>query len=498
MLEHKDQVVAALEEGFGARRILVVGDCMLDRYAWGAVTRISPEAPVPIVRLDHETATGGGAANVALNLANLGLSVTLAGIVGHDDAGRALRTLMENMGVSMDGVISVEDRPTVTKTRVMGGHQQMLRLDSESDEPVPPDQIARLWNIVNREIAAQPAVVLLSDYAKGALPAQLCQDVISAAAGKQIPVIVDPKGLDFSKYRGATAICPNRQELATVMNIPADDLEALLQSGQNLTADLQLRFMVVTLGDQGIALVESDRHLRIPAAARDVYDVSGAGDSVIATLAACTAAGLERMDSMHLANLAGSIVVGKVGTAPIQLNELLQTLVWGTNNGGSLKLKNLEELRKEVKTWQDAGRKIVFTNGCFDLLHPGHVAYLEAARALGDALIVGLNTDRSVTALKGPGRPVMMEADRVKVLAGLASVDRIILFDEDTPLSLIKAISPDVLAKGADYDKEKIVGAQEVEAAGGEVAIIPLMEGRSTSRLIDQLRSGSGAKGATT
>ena len=495
MLEHREQVLAALQGRFGQSHILVVGDCMLDRYQWGSVSRISPEAPVPVVLLERENLSGGGAANVALNLTSLGIHAALAGFTGDDDDGKQLRALMERSGVTIDSLIAVEGRPTTTKTRIMGGHQQMLRLDSETDRPFPAELIAQLQQQVDSAMAAKPAVVLLSDYAKGTLPADLCQAIIGAAKSRGIPVLVDPKGKDFSKYQGATAISPNRAELAMTLGTAGDALEELLIAGQQLIDDLRLQYMVVTLGDQGIALVESGRHRRIPARARDVYDVSGAGDAVIATIAACTAVQLDGMDSIHLANMAGGIVVGKVGTAPVQLSELLQAVQAENSNGSRQKLQSLASLKDEVQAWQTAGRKVVFTNGCFDLLHPGHVAYLESARALGDMLVVGLNTDRSVTALKGAGRPVMVEEDRVRVLAGLAAVDRIILFDEETPLDLIKALRPDILAKGADYEKADIVGASEVEAAGGEVAIIPLVEGSSTSRLIARLRSGDPAEG---
>ncbi|MCH7859336.1 MAG: D-glycero-beta-D-manno-heptose-7-phosphate kinase [Candidatus Marinimicrobia bacterium] len=487
MLENHAKLSDAVQSGFTATPVLVVGDCMLDRYIWGTVGRISPEAPIPIVSQSRETTTGGGAANVALNLSQLGLKVRLAGFIGNDAAGSELQAILANHNIGTDGLLALDDRPTITKTRIMGGRQQMLRIDREDLTPVASQEIHRLIASVEQLLGENPAVMVLSDYAKGALPPALCQAVILAGRAKNIPVIIDPKGDDFSKYRGATALSPNRLELATGASAAPDDLDPLLLAGQALVAQLSLEFMVVTLGDQGIALVEPDRIQRIPAVAQDVFDVSGAGDTVIATLAAGLAAGLTRSDSIALANLAGGIVVGQVGTAPIRSSDLANALADQNSRSGSGKIIEIKSLAEQVAQWKRRGEKVVFTNGCFDLLHPGHVAYLGAARALGSHLIVGLNTDRSVRALKGPGRPVMEAADRAQVLAGLAAVDRVILFDEDTPLELIMALRPDILAKGGDYSKNDIVGASEVEGYGGKVAIIPLVEGQSTSRLIEQL-----------
>ncbi len=490
MLKNRQAALEAVETGFTGETIVVAGDCMLDRYAWGAVTRISPEAPVPIVHVQHETASGGGAANVAINLATLGLRVELAGLTGEDAAGAELLEILGRYGIGAETLLSVAGRPTITKTRVMGGHQQMLRLDHESAGPVPDRASAELLEKTLALVDRKPAQVILSDYGKGALPAKFCQAVISRARQLHTPVIVDPKGADYTKYKGATALAPNRPELAQVTGAAADDLEGLLSAGRTLVNDLDLEFLVVTLGDQGIALLETGSTHRIPALAQDVFDVSGAGDTVVATLAAALAAGLPRLDALYLANLAGGIVVGKVGTAPIRANELSAAISAPDMTLQPEKIAPLEKVAEQVQRWRARGEKIVFTNGCFDLLHPGHVAYLEAARQLGGRLVVGLNTDRSVREIKGPDRPVMSQEDRSRVLAALASVDMVTLFDEATPLNLINTLRPDVLAKGADYEAADIVGAEEVRGWGGEVAIIPLVEGRSTSRIIQRLQAG--------
>ena len=490
MLKNRQAALDAVETGFTEGTIVVAGDCMLDRYAWGSVSRISPEAPVPIVHVQHETASGGGAANVAINLAALGLHVELAGLTGEDAAGAELQEILERYGIGTEALLSVAGRPTITKTRVMGGHQQMLRLDYESSGPAPSQITDELLEMTLRLMDRKPAQVILSDYGKGTLSDKFCQAVIDRTRELKTPIIVDPKGTDFSKYTGATALAPNRSELAQVTGAAPDDLEGLLSAGRTLVNDLDLEFLVVTLGDQGIALLEAGSTHRIPALAQDVFDVSGAGDTVVATLAAALAAGLPRLDALYLANLAGGIVVGKVGTAPIRANELAAAVAGQETILQLEKIASLAKVAEQVQRWRARGEKIVFTNGCFDLLHPGHVAYLEAARQLGGRLVVGLNTDRSVRELKGPDRPIMSQEDRSRVLAALASVDMVSLFDEATPLKLINTLRPDVLAKGADYEEAEIVGAEEVRGWGGEVAIIPLVEGRSTSRIIQRLQAG--------
>lgn len=466
---------------------LVVGDLMLDRYLIGEVERISPEAPVPIVRLKNQYERVGGAANVAANLAKLGIATRIAGCIGNDVDGKILLKMMEQNGIASPCILQSAQRPTTTKTRILGGHQQMMRVDQESREAISDSETQKMLGLVLEQLEQKPAIVLLSDYAKGVLSKTLCEQVIQRCRAWGIPVLVDPKGLDYSKYRGATALTPNKRETAEVCKIDVKDDPALLAAAADLRAALSLDFLAVTRGEEGISIIEAEQTQHIAASAKQVFDVSGAGDTVIATLAAGLIAGLSHSDALQLANIAAGIVVGKVGTVPISYDELLNELLAQSVSAQAGKIHDLAGLKTQIERWRHNGQRIVFTNGCFDLLHAGHVVYLEAARKMGDRLVLGLNTDRSVRALKGDSRPVVSEADRARVLAALESVDAVILFDDDTPLNLIKTIQPDVLAKGSDYSEEQVVGAKEVRAWGGQVALIDLVAGRSTTALISKL-----------
>jgi D-beta-D-heptose 7-phosphate kinase/D-beta-D-heptose 1-phosphate adenosyltransferase len=482
-------VHAVLEEvrrGFSGRRAVVVGDLMLDRYLWGRVERISPEAPVPVVRLERESETAGGAANVARNLAALGLTVDLAGVTG-DDAGRAalLRDLAAN-GIETGAVLAAADRVTTIKTRVVGNHQQMLRVDAEHALPLSDADAGRLLAAVAPLLPGAGALVL-SDYAKGVLTEPLCRGLIRAAKEASVPILVDPKGRDFARYAGATLITPNRSELSLATGAPVSDLDALLAAATALRARLGLRWLVLTLSEQGMALIGPDGNRQIPALAREVFDVSGAGDTVIAAIAAGLASRLDPVDTVHLANLAAGAVVAKVGTATVSAEELHAAIIGESALEQAAKVGDADWTLQRVRAWQAAGERVVFTNGCFDLLHAGHVTYLERARRYGHRLVVGLNTDRSVSALKGPSRPLIREDDRARVLAALASVDAVVLFDEDTPLALIEKLRPDVLAKGADYKEEDVVGAREVKSWGGQIVLVPLVENRSTTGIIRRM-----------
>lgn len=468
---------------------LVIGDLMLDRYLIGEVERISPEAPVPVVLLKQQNERAGGAANVAANLALLGISTTMAGVIGDDTEGRSLLQMLKALHINSDAVISSAERPTVTKTRILGGHQQMMRLDMESRSAFTQNETAALLKQINTALAKKPAVVILSDYAKGVLSEALCRAVIEQAMSLGIPVLVDPKGRDYSKYHGATALTPNKKETAEACGVAITDHENLLKEAIKLRDALGLEFLAVTRGEEGISLLEKAEIIHIPAAAKQVFDVSGAGDTVIATLAAGLIHGLSHHQAFELANIAAGIVVGKVGTVPIIREELLAELLSQGTFEQADKICSLDTLINRVKQWKAQKQRIVFTNGCFDLLHSGHVTYLEAAKKTGDKLILGLNTDRSVSALKGPSRPVIHEADRARVLAALEAIDAVVLFDEDTPLSLIDAIRPDVIVKGSDYTEEQVVGGKEVKSWGGKVALIDIVPGRSTSGIIEKLAS---------
>ena len=464
---------------------LVIGDLMLDRYLIGSVGRISPEAPVPIVLLSNQYERAGGAANVAANLALLGIKTHIAGCVGEDAEAKTLLKLVQDLGIETKAVIRSKQRPTIAKTRIVSGHQQMMRLDQESSAAFNTEDTSSLLAVIQHELTQNPAIVILSDYAKGVLSTDICQAIIATCKPLNIPVLVDPKGHDYSKYKGATALTPNKKETAEACNTTINDID-LIAKAANLKQALNLAFFAVTRGEEGISLIDNETH-HLPATAKQVFDVSGAGDTVIATLAAGLMHGLSTLDALQLANLAAGVVVGKVGTVPITQADLIQALNVEQSSEQAHKVCNLNQLNAKVAVWKQQGLKIVFTNGCFDLLHAGHVTYLEAAKKRGDKLILGLNTDRSVSAIKGPTRPVVNEQDRARVLAALESIDAVILFDEDTPLNLINAIKPNIIAKGSDYTADQVVGGREVESWGGEIALIDLVAGRSTSNIIKKM-----------
>jgi D-beta-D-heptose 7-phosphate kinase/D-beta-D-heptose 1-phosphate adenosyltransferase len=411
----------------------------------------------------------------------------MIGCVGDDSEGVTLFKLLQQMGIDTSGVYTSKNRPTISKTRVLSGHQQMLRLDQESNTAFNVDENAGLNAAIQLQLALKPSVVILSDYAKGLLSEATSQAIIAQCKTSNITVLVDPKGRDYSKYSGATALTPNKKETAEACETNIDDDDLIIKASA-LKQKLQLEFLAVTLGEEGISLIDDKTH-HLPAIAKQVFDVSGAGDTVIATLAAGLMHNLSALQSLQLANIAAAVVVGKVGTVPISQSDLLEALASHQGSEQAYKVCDLDAINLKVNAWKKANQKIVFTNGCFDLLHAGHVTYLEAAKKHGDKLILGLNTDRSVSAIKGPTRPVVHENDRARVLAALQSVDAVILFDEDTPLNLINAIRPNVIAKGSDYSAEQVVGGKEVQSWGGEVALIDLVEGRSTSNIIKKMNS---------
>ncbi|MGB8260471.1 MAG: bifunctional D-glycero-beta-D-manno-heptose-7-phosphate kinase/D-glycero-beta-D-manno-heptose 1-phosphate adenylyltransferase HldE [Terracidiphilus sp.] len=489
MIEQLREVIQEIEQKWSRLRLLVVGDVMLDKYIWGEVGRISPEAPVPVVRVTHQSELPGGAANVAMNLARLGAGTWVAGFSGGDEDERLLAGHLEASGIA-PVLVPCEGFPTITKLRILGGRQQMLRLDSERLAARPQADYDRLVAAVLERLPQVDAVIL-SDYAKGVLAPSVCQTIIAAARAQGIPVLVDPKSVDFSRYAGATTICPNLGELAaaarlTEPGIDARDTEALLRAGERMIAAFGLDFLIATMSERGIALVRTGSRVVAPALARQVFDVSGAGDTVIAVLALCLASGLKPEVGVQLANLAAGIVVGKVGTVPVEKHELLAALAPSIALHAEDKVVTREGLVARVALWKANGERVVFTNGCFDLLHVGHIEVLEKAHSFGDRLIVAINSDVSVRRLKGESRPIVDEQARGRVLAALAAVDAVVVFDEPTPLELIVAARPDVLVKGGDYSIETIVGAREVMANGGEVRIVPIVPGHSTTRLIER------------
>ena len=486
MLAETHVVLGLLEGGFGHLKVLVVGDLMLDRYILGEVDRISPEAPVPVLRHAQHYERAGGAANVAMNLVGLGCQAVLAGFWGEDKDKDELAALVETAGIDAVGVVTTA-LPTISKTRIVGRQQQLLRLDIESKEAPGAEDQQRLRERVEGLVSKVHAVVL-SDYAKGALSKELCAAVIAAAKVAGIPVLADPKTLDFGKYAGATMVCPNLSELAVATGVGAEQLEAMLVAGEVEREKHGLKYLTVTMSEKGIRVLWEGGSYHSPARAREVFDVSGAGDTVIATLAGALAGGLKIETAVDVANLAAGIVVGKMGTVAIAQHELVAALTPSSGIRGGEKVLDSERLAKRVAEWRAGGETIVFTNGCFDLLHVGHVTLLEECRRFGSKLVLGLNSDASVQRLKGPTRPVVGEKERARVMAALAAVDAVVVFDEDTPLELIRAVRPDVLVKGGDYSVETVVGHEDVIAAGGRVEIVPTVEGFSTTNLVSRMR----------
>jgi D-beta-D-heptose 7-phosphate kinase/D-beta-D-heptose 1-phosphate adenosyltransferase len=495
MLPELHSILNLLEGGFHELKVLVIGDIMLDRYIHGEVERISPEAPVPVLRHAQRYERAGGAANVAMNLAGLGCQTFLAGFWGSDSEQAELAAILERARIDTVGVVS-STLPTISKTRIVGRQQQLLRLDIESRDAVPANEAERLRERAT-ELVAKVHAVILSDYAKGALSTDLCEAVIRAARTAGVPVLADPKTPDFSKYSGATTVCPNLGELSLATGIPSHQTEALLAAGQALVAAHDLKFLTVTMSEKGISLLRARSQdgtgiYHSPARAREVFDVSGAGDTVIATLAAGMAGGLQVETAVELANLAAGIVVSKVGTVPIASHELVAALTPSSGLSAGEKVLDMERIQLRVAEWRASGETIVFTNGCFDLLHVGHITLLEDCRRFGSKLVLGLNADASVCRLKGPTRPIVGERERARVMAALAAVDAVVLFEEDTPLELIRALKPNVLVKGGDYTVETVVGHEDVIASGGRVEIVPIVEGFSTSHIVRKLTAAPG------
>lgn len=473
----------------GRPRLLVVGDVILDRYVWGQVDRISPEAPIQVLDVTNEEYRPGGAGNVAVNLARLEAEVRLLGVVGGDGESQILLELLREQGVDTDLVTGDPERPTTVKTRMIAHGQQVLRVDRERRSPIGPAIRPRLSAALDDALTSIDAV-LVSDYSKGLLAPDFLAEIFERAAVADVPVLVDPKGTDFERYRGAYLLTPNRVEAERVLGVSLeDDLETL---GEGMRKDLDLPALIITLGPGGISVFrEGRRPLVVPAVARAVYDVSGAGDTVLAAIGLCIGSGVDLEDAVRIANAAGGIVVGKVGTAQVTRQELIDSLL-RPSGLGHVKILARTEAARALEEERRIGRRIVFTNGCFDLLHPGHLSTFEFCRKRGDVVVVGVNSDASVGRLKGPGRPILDQEERQRLLAGLADVDYVVLFDEDTPAGLIDALRPDVLVKGADWRGKEVVGRQTVEAGGGEVAFCPLVEGIGTSDIIERVRQRLG------
>ncbi len=465
---------------FSRARILVAGDVMLDEYWHGPARRISPEAPAMVVKVEHREQRPGGAANVACNLAGLGAGVALAGIVGRDPEAEALEQSMRHSGVTQEWIRS-RGRPTVRKLRVLSRNQQVMRLDRET--PFAAEDSRRLAARFETLLGDCSAVVL-SDYAKGSLADATALIAAARAAGK--PVLVDPKSSDFGKYRGASLLTPNRAEFEAALGGSGESNGEMAARAQRVCALLEIGGFVVTLGDHGLLLAPADGEPQhIPARAREVFDVTGAGDTVAAVLAAGLAVGADLRHMTHLANVAAGVVVQRVGVATVSLSDLEREL--GVGTAGQPAVIGADRAVEIGRRMREDGRRLVMTNGCFDLLHAGHTACLAEARALGDCLMVAVNDDDSVRRLKGPRRPVVPLAQRMEVLAALGCVDWVAPFGEDTPEALIRRVAPAVLAKGGDYRPDEVAGGKAVRSAGGEVVVLPYRAGLSTSALLERM-----------
>lgn len=470
------------------KRIICIGDVMLDSYIYGTVKRIAPEAPVPVLAMAREKDMPGGAANVARNIASLGVPVTLIGVVGEDAAAKRLTGLL-NAPMIQAVLVRDAQRPTTAKTRYVAGSQHLLRVDSEENMPVSPATQTLLRQHLTATIKDAAAVVL-SDYAKGVLSPTLCQDIIAAARKHEIPVFVGPKGRDYNMYRGATVVVPNESELAEAVGHKAKDADAIAQDARQLVERYNFSVVLVTRGAAGMTLVDDKGQvIHQPTVAREVFDVSGASDTVLASFAVATIHDERWGQAMRFANTAAGIVVGKVGTATVTATEVEAALKAQDFTEEAAKIIPLAAAQDLVKQWRQQGLRVGFTNGCFDLMHPGHIALLGKARRRCDKLIVGVNSDASVRRLKGSKRPIQPQAARATVLAALAAVDAVVIFDEDTPLNIITTLHPDLLVKGADYAISNVVGAQEVMAYGGKVELIPLEAGQSTTAIVQKLSS---------
>jgi D-beta-D-heptose 7-phosphate kinase/D-beta-D-heptose 1-phosphate adenosyltransferase len=466
--------------------VLVVGDAMLDRYVYGEVRRISPEAPIPILTVERDVAMPGGAGNVVRNLTALGAAVAFVSVLGDDQAGSDLTGLIGGQPNVEPWMLVQGGRTTTTKTRYIAQGQQLLRADHEEIQPIHVKLAERLVRITQDAMLAT-TVTVLSDYNKGVFAGDVPARIIAAARAAGRKVIVNPKGADYSRYAGADIITPNRRELREATGMPVDTVEGLIAAAESLRAAHGFTAVLVTRAEDGMSLVMHNEVHHFPAEAVEVFDVSGAGDTVVAALAAGIAAGLPLPVAARLANVAAGVVVGKVGTAVARESDLLAAL---SPQGSALrKIVTVQQAAEQAERWRQRGWRVGFTNGCFDLLHPGHIHLLEGARNQCDRLIVGLNSDASVQRLKGPARPVQQEAARAAVLGGVAAVDLVCIYDEDTPEQTLQAVRPDLLVKGADYTIETVIGAAFVQSYGGRVMLADIVPGFSTTATVQRLRS---------
>ncbi|KZB52939.1 D-glycero-beta-D-manno-heptose-7-phosphate kinase [Thalassospira xiamenensis] len=485
-LSHLAQLVEQLPNA----KVLCIGDVMLDRFVYGSVTRISPEAPIPIIRVERESAMLGGAGNVTRNATALGASVRFLSLVGDDLPGREVMEYVAN-DKGVEPYIQIErNRPTTIKTRYIAGGQQLLRSDNETTATLAAATISNL-SALAAQLAPDVSAIVLSDYGKGVLHGDVVAATIAAARKAGKPVIVDPKGTDYSIYRGATVVTPNRAEAQAATGIDIQSDEDAIAAATKIITECGIENVLLTRSQDGMTLVTSTGEaIHLPTEAREVFDVSGAGDTVVACLASAIAGGASLSDAARIANVAAGIVVGKIGTAVVYPDELVSVLHHHDLMIGEAKLMPLDRMVDRVERWRRKGYKVGFTNGCFDLLHPGHLSLLQQARSNCNRLIVGLNSDASVKRLKGEARPVQSEAARAAVLGSLETVSGVVIFGEDTPITVIEALKPDILVKGADYTIDKVVGADIVQGYGGKVVLANLADGFSTTSTIARINQG--------
>ncbi len=462
--------------------ILVVGDLMIDHYLWGACERISPEAPVQVVDIAKETTVLGGAGNVINNLKTLGANVSVASVIGEDDNGVELLAMLESIAIDSKNIIAQKMRKTSKKSRIIAVSQQILRYDKESKEDISSSSVSTLLESIQKSISSYD-MIILSDYGKGVLTNELCQGVIILARKKGVKVLVDPKGSDFSKYKGAYLLTPNKKEAIVATGIEINTSKNLKLALEKLKQECDLGISLITLSEDGIAIL--DRELEIfPTVAKEVFDVTGAGDTVIASIAFALSCEKSIQESAAFANLAAGVVVGKIGSATVTLEEIEDYEASLHKSTSDAHIKTFDDIHAIIDRARENGKKIVFTNGCFDILHVGHVKYLQIAKSFGDILIVGLNSDASVSRLKGPTRPVNIAEDRAYLLAALEAVDFVVPFEDDTPYELIKMIAPDVLVKGGDYEGKVVIGTE----FASELKLVDFVNGKSTTRTIQKIQ----------
>lgn len=461
-------------------KILVIGDLMIDHYLWGECDRISPEAPVAVVDIRSENKRLGGAGNVMANLKALDCDVGVMSVVGDDESGKDIVLMLENMGVKIEKILKEKDRKSAHKTRIMVVHQQVIRFDKESKDDILESSKDELLNSLKNIIKNYDAV-LLSDYAKGVLRDDFCKQIIKIANENSKFILIDPKGSDYSKYKNATLLTPNLKEAMQALKMKIDDEPSLKLALKRLKDELNLTYSIITLSERGIALYNNDEVKIIPAIAKEVFDVTGAGDTVLATLGYALSNKMDIVSALSLANKAAAVVVGKVGSATASLDEIEKYSKSSSSTNLEEKIKNLDEICQILK---NNDKKVVFTNGCFDILHAGHIKYLNKAKKLGEILIIGLNSDSSVKRLKGKTRPINSQNSRALLLSALEFVDFVVIFDEDTPLNLIEKIRPDILVKGADYAGKEVVGSSIAK----EVVLVDFEDGFSTTNIINKIK----------